>query len=85
MRSTFKYKVIITSNFHSLTSAFDKDIFKTISIIDTALVLTKYTTKLFFNKAKLVQLLLIDNAGKLRYLSFIILAFCSYINSCIYL
>ena len=35
-------EVIITSNFQSLASAFDKEIYKTISIIDTAIVLMKY-------------------------------------------
>ena len=70
-------KVIKTSNFWSLAPAFHKKIFKTIFIIHTALLLIKYTTHLFFNKAELVQLLLIDNAGKLWYLPFIILAFYS--------
>ena len=74
-------EVIITPNFWSSASAFDEEIFKTISIIDTALVLIKYTAQLFFNKAKLVQLLLVGNAGKLRYLPFIVLAFYSYIRN----
>ena len=63
-------EVIITSNFWSSASAFDKEIFKTISIIDAAHALINYTAQLFFNKAKLVQLLLVSNAGKLRYLPF---------------
>ena len=73
-------EVIIISNFRSSASAFDKKIFKTtcISIIDTALALKKYTEQLLFNKAKLVQFLLIDNVGKLQYLPLIILAFYSY-------
>ena len=70
-------EVIITSNFWSLASAFDRETFKTIIIIDTAHALIKYTAQLFFNKAKSVQLLLIDNASKLRYQTFIILAFYS--------
>ena len=74
-------EVIRTSNFWFLASAFDKEIFKIISIIDTALEMIKYTVQLFSNKAKLVQLLLIENAGKLWYLPFIILAFYSYIKN----
>ena len=69
-----------TSNFKSSASTFDKKIFKTISVIDTALVLIKYTAELFFNKAKLVQLLLLGNVSKLRHLPFIILGFYSYLE-----
>ena len=81
MGYTFKvsgYEFIITSNFQSSASTFYKKIFKTISSIDTALARIKHTAQLFFSKAKLVQLLLIGNAGKLRYLPFIISAFYSY-------
>ena len=74
-------EVIITSNFRSLASAFDKKIFKIISIIDTALALIKYIAQLFFNKTKLVQSLLIRNTGKLWYLSFKLSAFYSYIGN----
>ena len=84
MGFTFKVngnEVIITSNFWSSASAFVKKILKTICIIDTTLALIKYTAQLFFNKAKLVQLLLIENAGKLRFLPFMILAFYCYIKN----
>ena len=43
MDSTLKSMTIKSSNFWSSASAFDKEIFKTISIIDTALALIKYT------------------------------------------
>ena len=44
-------EIIIISNFWSLISAFDKEFFITISIIDTALAQLKYTVQLVFNKA----------------------------------
>ena len=76
MGFTLGNEVIITSNFRSSACAFDKEIFKTISIIDAAHALIKYTAQLFFSKAKL--------AGKLRNLRFIVLAFYSSLrNSCI--
>ena len=51
MKSTLKVnsnEVITTSNFRSSASEFDKELFKTSYIIDTALVLMKYTAQLFF-------------------------------------
>ena len=46
-------------------------IFKITFIVGTALAMIKYRAQLFFNRAKLVQLFCIGNAGKLRYLPFI--------------
>ena len=55
--------------------------FEIIFIIETALAMIKYTAQWFFNRAELVQLLLIGNAGKLLYKPFVILAFYSYIRN----
>ena len=73
------------------------EIFKPISIIDTALALIKYTAlalikytalalikhsvQLFFNKARSVQLFFIVTTGKRQYLPFTIVAFYSYIKN----
>ena len=54
-------------------------------IIGTALAMIEYTAQLFFSRAKLLHLLLFGNAGKLRYLPFIILVFFSDIRNSIFI